>query len=130
MTDGCYACEQSQGLPFKDTSSDVEILDIQYVSDPSIPRLGKLNRCNAKKIKVSNVKSLDDMPLASPSLNMSGNQGEEEGSEQLTLRGCRSFELYHEVKHCWSVRTQFSRINEPPHRWTFLAKSRDAHWFK
>lgn len=31
-------------------------------------------------------------------------------------------EYYQEVKHCWSVKTQSSLINEPPHIWTFLRK--------
>lgn len=49
MTDGSRACEQGQELPLRDTSSDVEILDVQYVSDPGIPRFGKLNRCKRPK---------------------------------------------------------------------------------
>lgn len=51
-------------------------------------------------------------------------------SLQSTKRGCRRFKLYQEVKHCWSVRTQFSRISEPPHKWTFLGKPRDVYSLK
>lgn len=51
-------------------------------------------------------------------------------SLQSIQRGRRSFELYQEVKHCWSVRTQFSRISEPPHKWTFLGTLRGVLSYK
>lgn len=51
-------------------------------------------------------------------------------SLQSIQRAHWSFELYQEVKHCWSVRIQFSRISEPPHKWTFLGTLRDVSLYK